>query len=419
MESQLSQNLQSKLSQREKPVYVVFPECHSVPVKEAVLSLQEYKALKTIPLSAPILKSGAFDALIDEFLPDYFETTRQYYEKQWKKGRLTQKDVENYTTAKAREELYEPLHFALMMVRKNYAEAEVGGVEATTADHTRKGLYLVNKDPRQENIVCATTLEFHHPVRFEDAQGGLLREQRFLTLVDPALGKPAMEYGFLTSQSLLSSLLSAGQISAENYARQREKLEEEKKHYIRLKVDQALAGLRTHKTLTNETPIGAYICHSTAGSDETSPYVQFIRKEVLTAIRAALEERKKEEKALEDAIFLGEECQVEAASDPKIGRKKAKGEKYAGFANVHLVCSVDAGNQYYKTFLAFHQIHSIIAWSGFRKPIFDLSRSSPTRDIVLSALVAATQAQDALEFEKKREWQQKAWEVFRKSLSEK
>ncbi|NUM32904.1 MAG: hypothetical protein HUU50_00020 [Candidatus Brocadiae bacterium] len=411
MESQLRKNLEERLQNLEKEVYLVFPECHSPNVREAVNLLDKYPKVKTIPLSAELLKSKGMEDLVESFLPEYEEATRNYYEKQVKKGKMDKKDWESFNREKARKELCDPLNFALMMARKNYADAEVGGVEATTAEHTRRALYLVNKDPRKENIVCSCTMEFLTPVKLEDKGEGTTREIRFLTLADPALGKPAMEYGFVTSEKLLKSMKEGNLISEESYQKSIAKVEEEKRGYIRLKCDQAISALVWHKFLTQERPIGAFLCHSTAGSDQASLYVQFLRQEVIPAIVKALEEEKKHNPLLKDAVFISQECQVEAASDPRIGRKKAKGEAYAGYANVHLLSAVDTGNQHYKTFLTFTEMDSMICWSGFLKPIYDLSRSSPVKDIVLSALVAATQAIPGTAFAEKEKWQQKIYEM--------
>lgn len=410
MESQLYKNLEERLQKQQEPVYLVFPECHSLNVKEAAKSLGKYPNLKIIPLSSEILKEKDMEELIESFLPEYHEVTRMYYEKQCKKGRMEKKDLDAFDKEKARKELYDPLNFALMMVRKNYADAEIGGVEATTAEHTRRALYLVTKDPRKDNIVCSISMEFLHPIKIEDPKEGILREQKFLTLSDPALGKPAMEYGFLTSERLLKSLYDAASLSEENYKKNIEKVEEEKKNYIRLKNDQAISAMIWHKILTRERPVGVFLCHSTAGSDNTSIYVQFLRQEVIPAILKTLEEEKKHNPLLHDAVFLSQECQVEAASDPRIGRKKAKGEPYAGYANVHILGGVDAGNQHYKSLLTFTQIDSMICWSGFLKPIYDLSRSSPSKDIILSALVAANQAIPGPSFPEKERWQKKIYE---------
>ena len=392
MSNAIRKNLQQQIQARPQPMYVVFPESHSVPVSKALELLSREKNIRILPLSKEILETGRLDELIKTLSKEFWQITRQYYKKQVRKGRMTEEQYQSFDLTQAEEALHDPLNLALMMVRRGLADAEVGGVETSTAEHTRKALYIVQKNPLQENIVCSATLEFDAVHRIED-QHGLLREQRFLTIADPALGKPSMEYSFLTGGKLLKSLADVNEISSEVYQRRTEQLEQEKQKYIQLKCDQALSALRWHKILTGEKAVGAFITHSTAGSDKLSDYIQLIRGAVIPAIKDAISQLSTSDHWLKDARFISQECQVEAASDPRIGQKKAKEEELAGFANVHLCSSVLSANQHYKTFLAFKEIRSLICWSGFQKPIFDLSRSSPVEDIVLSAMVAAIKSE--------------------------
>ncbi len=411
MENKIGKHLQEHLQKITKPVYVVFPEAYAGNIQDAMAILKDYPQIRTIPLCNAMLKTGAFDSLIDSLCEEFWQLTLQYMKKQMAKGRVTQEEIDRFTKEQAKKALYDPLNLGLMMTKRGYADAEVGGYETSTAEHSRRGLYIVNKDPRQDNIVCSITIEFTKPHRVEDQHEGVLREQNFLTIVDPAMGRPSIEYTFISGVPLLKSLLQAGQISQEAYQENINKLLDEKTKYIQLKVDQAIAALRMHKILTGEAAIGAFITHSTAGSDELSPYIRFLREEVIPAIVQGLTKRKVDDAMLKDAEFVADECQVEAAADPRIARKKAGKTLHAGYANVHICASVVSANQHYKTFLAYDDILSTICWSGFKKPIFDLSRSSPVRDIVYSAMMAAILAQDCQELPDKEMWYQKANEV--------
>lgn len=414
MESKIGQHLQDQLQKLTKPVYVVFPEAYAGSIQDAITILKSYPQIRPIPLSPAILQTGLFDPLIDLLCEEFWQLTLQYMKKQLAKGRGSQEDVDAFTKANARKALYNPLNLALMLTYKGYADAEVGGFETSTAEHSRKGLYIVNKDPLQENIVCSVTVEFAKPHRIEDQHEGVIREQNFLTIVDPAMGKPSMEYGFIAGVPLLKSLLQAGSISQQVYQQSLDKLTDEKNKYIQLKVDQAIAALRMHKLLTGEAPIGAFITHSTAGSDELSPYIRFLREDVIPAIVSGLSKRKVDDPLLADASFIADECQVEAAADPRIARKKASKTLHAGYANVHVCASVVSANQHYKTFLAYEDIFSVICWTGFKKPIFDLSRSSPARDIVYSALMAALTAKETPPAPDRELWFEKANEIYQK-----
>lgn len=412
MESKIKANLEQRISQLDKPVYVVLPECHSTNVQEAFRVLQKYRNVRPIALSSEMLQSKQLDELIDSFVDEYWKLTKEFYEKQCKKGRMTQEAVDHFNLDAARKELYEPLNLALMMTRHGYADAEVGGVEVSTADHTRKTLYIIRKNPHQPNIVCSATVEFYHPHKIYNDETKSDYEQKFLTVVDPALGKPAMEYSFLTAPAILKSLLAENSISSEVYDREMQKIEKEKQAYIRLKVDQALTGLRRHTMLTNEPAIGAFVNHSTAGSDQMSIYVRFLREEVIPAIIKELDERRDTNEYFKNAHFIAQECQVEAASDPRIGRKKAKGVEYAGYANVHVCTAVDSANQHFKAFMGFIDTVSIISWSGFQKPVYDLSRSASVDDIVLSALIAVVQVGQCSDNPDRELWYHKTLEAF-------
>ena len=402
MESKLGRNLQEKLRNLEKPVYIVFPEAYTGNVQDALIVLKQFSRVKPIPLSKAMIGTGSFDSLIDSFCPEFHEITYRYFEKQVTKGRYRQEDLDSFDLGKARELLREPLNLALMMVKKGYADAEVGGFEIGTPEHVRRGIYIVNKDMEQENIVCSATIEFLNPHKIEDKEEGILREQRCLTIVDPGLGKSSMEYGFLTGVNLLNPLYRGGHIPEKIYQGLMDKIREEKAGYIQSKVDQALSALRSHYVLTNELAVGAFITHSTAGSDEHSPYIHFIRGEVIPAIVKALEDRKQSDPLLQHATFISEECQVEAASDPRIGRKEVK-EAYAGFVNVHVCDSLVSANQHYTTFLSFGKIASVIRWIGFQKPIYDISRSFTVNDVVVSSMMAAISVKEpSLNAEKER-----------------
>jgi len=419
MESKIKANLERRIQKLERPVYVVLPECHSANVQEAFRILLKYPMIRPVALSHAMLQSKLLDPLIDCCLEDYWTLTKAFYSKQCKKGRMTQEEVDQFDLDAARKELYEPLNLALMMTRYGYTDAEVGGVEVTTADHTRKTLYMIDKRQDQKNIVCCATVEFCEPHIINDTETNSVFEQKFMTVVDPALGKAAMEYSFLTAPTILKSLWDSNSITQEVYDAEIAKIEKEKKAYILLKVEQALTGLQRHKMLTNEPAIGAFVNHSTAGSDKMSIYARFLREEVIPAIIAKLEEVRDQDEYLKDAQFISQECQVEAASDIRIARKKAKDVPYAGYANVHVCSAVDAANQHFKTFMCFMDTVSMISWAGFRKPVYDLSRSASVDDIVLSSLIAVVQSSDCSDHPDREVWYNKTLEVFNQFHPEK
>ena len=85
MESKIKANLEQRISQLNQPVYVVLPECHSANVQEAFRILQKYRNVRPIALSSEMLQSKQLDPLIDSFVDEYWQLTKEFYEKQCKK----------------------------------------------------------------------------------------------------------------------------------------------------------------------------------------------------------------------------------------------------------------------------------------------------------------------------------------------
>ena len=62
--------------------------------------------------------------------------------------------------------------------------------------------------------------------------------------------------------------------------------------------------------------------------------------------------------------------------------------------------------------MGFMDTVSIISWSGFQKPVYDLSRSASVDDIVLSALIAVVQVSQCSDNPDRELWYHKTLDAF-------
>ena len=91
-------------------------------------------------------------------------------------------------------------------------------------------------------------------------------------------------------------------------------------------------------------------------------------------------------------LALEGEMQFDAAIDPGVGQKKAPGSKVAGYANVFVFPTIDAGNIGYKIAQrlgGYEAIGPIL--QGLNKPISDLSRGCNEEDVYKISIITALQ----------------------------
>ncbi len=126
--------------------------------------------------------------------------------------------------------------------------------------------------------------------------------------------------------------------------------------------------------ILEETPRIAMLSFSTFGSGGHDPSIDKIR-EAIELTRNTI-----------PGILIDGEMQLDAAVNPRIGKKKSPhSSEVAGHANVLITPDINSGNILYKSVEQFAKAHvagPILL--GFKKPISDLSRGSTIEDIELT-----------------------------------
>ena len=126
--------------------------------------------------------------------------------------------------------------------------------------------------------------------------------------------------------------------------------------------------------ILEETPRIAMLSFSTFGSGGHDPSIDKIR-EAIELTRNTI-----------PGILIDGEMQLDAAVNPRIGKKKSpRPSQVAGYANVLITPDINSGNILYKSVEQFAKAHvagPILL--GFKKPISDLSRGSTVEDVKLT-----------------------------------
>lgn len=106
-----------------------------------------------------------------------------------------------------------------------------------------------------------------------------------------------------------------------------------------------------------------------------------------------VEEATKLAKQMEPELPIEGEIQFDAAIVPTVGQQKAPGSKVAGYANVFIFPSLEAGNIGYKIAQrlgGFEALGPIL--QGLNKPITDLSRGCSAEDVYKLSIITACQS---------------------------
>ena len=142
-----------------------------------------------------------------------------------------------------------------------------------------------------------------------------------------------------------------------------------------------------------KNPMVAMLSFSTKGSakdaiDKATGKSVYIIDKVIEASKLAKEKY--------PDLKVDGELQADAALDPTVAAKKAKGSDIAGKANVLVVPNLEVGNIGYKLIQRLGGATAIgPILQGIARPVNDLSRGCSVDDIYYMVAITACQAQDA------------------------
>ena len=239
------------------------------------------------------------------------------------------------TSDEARSMALEPLYFADFLVREGTVAGSVAGCVYTTAEVLRAAIWLVGAAPGVTTVSSA----FYMAARaFRSDQ------PEVVTFADCAV---------------------VPQPTAEQLA------------------DIAVAAARDRHRIVGDDPVVAFLSFSTLGSADDAS-VERVRQAV-----AITRERNPD-------LRIDGELQADAALMREVAARKAPTSPAAGWANVLIFPSLDAGNIAYKL---VERIAGALAIGpivqGLARPCSDLSRGASTDDIINVAAITALQSRDA------------------------
>jgi len=227
----------------------------------------------------------------------------------------------------------DPMYYATMMVKMNFADGMVSGAIHTTGELLRPALQIIKTGPGA-SIVSSFFVMIMKDISFG--------EDGMILFADCAVNPNPNE-------NELASI--------------------------------AISTAESAKKLCNIEPKVAMLSFSTMGSAEHE-----LVEKVKNAVKIA-------NSARPDLEIEGE-MQVDAALIDKVAKKKAPGSKVAGIANVLIFPDLQSGNIGYKL---VERLAGAIAigpiCQGFAKPVNDLSRGCSVEDIVNVVAITAVQAQ--------------------------
>lgn len=239
------------------------------------------------------------------------------------------------TLEAAREQLFNPVVFGMMLVQCGMADGLVAGAVNSTANVLRPALQILGTKPSSKLVsaffmMIVPNCTMGHKGTFLFADSGLNE--------DP------------TSEQL---------------------------------VEIAGSSASSFRLLTNAEPVIAMISYSTYGSAK-SPLTEKMIKATTLAKERFPEYR------------IDGELQIDAALSPAVASKKAPGSAVNGEANVLIFPTLDVGNVAYKLvqYLGKAEAYGPLL-QGIAKPVNDLSRGCSAEDIVGVVAITAVQAQEA------------------------
>lgn len=299
---------------QKDPKVIVFPEADDDRIVEAVHYLAKEKIARPLLLTHDNLDQEKQE----EFANIYFE----------------RKEVKGVTLEEARELMENPLNYAVMMVKKGYADGFVAGAKLTTSTVIRAALGTLSID-RKTAIVSSCFI-----MSVPDCSYG---EEGLFIYADCGV------IPYPTSEQLANIAISSARFA---------------------------------KEVLEINPRVAMLSFSTKGSAE-GRWVDKIKDAVKIA------------KSKTTEFAIDGELQPDAAIVPEVAKIKVEKSAVAGHANVLIFPNLDAGNICYKLTQRLAKARAVgPIILGTVQPCSDLSRGCSVEDIIDCAAVTVIRAQN-------------------------
>ncbi|MCB0723124.1 MAG: phosphate acetyltransferase [Ignavibacteriae bacterium] len=307
---------------KRNPKTIIFPESDEPRVIEAVKIILKKKLAKVILIDNGFSNIGLNDS--DNLTIIDISFSAQFIQEYLK---IKKKKKKDYTYVQAEADLLNPMTFACMLLKENFADGIIAGSVYPTSEVLRNAISLVGLQPKNDTV--SSFFLFTFPTRHR------LNDKVFV-------------YG----DAGVIPVPTAEQLS-----------------------EIAIQTAKNFKKLTGKKPRVAFLSFSTKGSAE---------HESLGRIREAMKLTQKREPSL----IMDGELQFDAAFVPEVAKRKNPKGKIKGDANVFIFPDLNAGNIAYKI---TERIGGASATGpivqGLAKPVMDLSRGCSSDDIVKMALV--------------------------------
>lgn len=310
---------------KKKPKTIIFPETNDPRVIEAVKTLLRKKLAKVILIDNGFSDIGLKDT--DDLTIIDISFSAQFVNEYLK---LKQKKKKEYTYVQAEADLLNPMTFACMLLRNNFADGIIAGSVYSTSEVLKNAISIIGLEAGNKTVSSFFLFTFHNKHK--------LKEKVFVYADAGVIPVP-------TAEQLC---------------------------------DIAIQTSKNYKKLTGIKPRTAFLSFSTVGS---------AAHESLERIHQGLKLTKK----CDPKLVVEGELQFDAAFVPEVAKRKNPKGVIKGDANVFIFPDLNSGNIAYKI---TERIGDASATGpivqGLAKPVMDLSRGCSADDIIKMAMVISS-----------------------------